>query len=148
MCRATALAVRNWFLMAFVMGRTKSLERHLGQRCSLNVVVEDGVEGDVDAPGLPGHGAGVFLDGPLVQDIDLRRLDHSARRGDLFGHLFERLTGATGEEYFSPLAGESAGDRAADRASPSVDYGVLVLKQHLGPPLFVGRTGLHIKMRE
>ena len=33
----------------------------------------------------------------------------------------------------------------ADRASPSVDYGVLVLKQHLGIPLLVVRTGLYIK---
>src|SRR5215204_6261534 len=90
------------------------LEGHLGQGFTLNIVIQDCVEGDVDA-------------------------------SSLLGHLIERLTGSTGEKHFSPFAGKCAGHRAADRASPSVDYGVLVLKQHLGTPLLIVRTGLHIK---
>src|SRR5215204_7332922 len=121
------------------------VEGHLGQGFTLNIVIQDCVEGDVDASSLLGHGGGVILDGLLVQGIDLRRLGHSASRGNLLGHLIERLTGSTGEKHFSPFAGKCAGHRAADRASPSVDYGVLVLEQHLGTPLLIVRTGLHIK---
>src|SRR5918994_5165741 len=65
-------------------------------------------------------------------------------KGGYLAQLVQRLTGSTGEKHFSPFAGKCAGHRAADRASPSVDYGVLVLKQHLGTPLLVVRTGLHI----
>jgi hypothetical protein len=69
----------------------------------------------------------VLLDSLFVQSIDLRRLGHSYSGRDLLGHLLERGKGATGEEDLRPFASEYAGTGAADRAAPSVDYGVLVL---------------------
>src|SRR5215204_1881539 len=89
------------------------LARHLRERDQLHVPDRDGIEGDVDAPRLLGYGVGVLLDGSLLKGVDLRRLGHSSRRGDLLGHLVERGKGATGEEDPCPLAGESAGYRAA-----------------------------------
>jgi hypothetical protein len=91
---------------------------HLGQGFTLNIVIQDCVVGDVDASSLLGHGVGVILDSHFVQGIDLRRLGHSARHGDLLGHLIERLTGSTGEEDVRPLLGEGTGHRAAHGAAP------------------------------
>ena len=70
----------------------------------------------------------MFVDRRFVEGIDLRRPSLSSRGADLLCHLLDALQGSTGEEDPGHLAGEGAGDRAADSASPSVDHGVLVLK--------------------
>jgi hypothetical protein len=127
----------------------KILARHLRQRHQLDVPDRDGVEGDVDASGACGHGIRVFIDRPLVEGIDSHGLCRSSRGADLLGHPVEALWGSTGEEHFSALAGEGAGHRAADRASPAVDHGILVFKQHYILPFvwFISkfpRTWIHL----
>jgi hypothetical protein len=77
----------------------------------------------------------VFVDRRLVEGIDLRRLGLSSRGADLLGHLLEALQGSTGEEDPGPLAGKRAGYRAAYLPSRPVDHRVLVLEQHLHPPV-------------
>jgi hypothetical protein len=62
---------------------------------------------------------------------------YSSCGADLLCNLLEALKRSTGKEHFRPFAGEGAGDRAADRPSPSVDNGVLVLEQHIYPPRLV-----------
>jgi len=110
-------------------------ERHLGQWGSLHVPVRDEVEGDVDPSGRRGHSVGVLVDGPLVERVDVRCLGHPSGGADLRGHLAELRLGATGEEDLGSLAGEGTGHRAADGAAPSVDDGVLVLEEHVDPPI-------------
>src|SRR5215218_3060080 len=106
------------------------LERHLMKRRPLNVLHADGIEQDIDSPCRLGYLSDVLLDGLFVQSIDLRRLGRSSRSPDLLSHRLELSNGAAGEEEVCPLAGEGVGHRAAYRPSPSVDYGILVLKQH------------------
>jgi hypothetical protein len=89
-------------------GHRVILDRHLGHRSPVYERVRDEVEGDVYAPRLRRHGVRVFVDGPLVEGIYLRRLGHSARGTDVGGHLVERREGAAGEEDPGPLAGEGA----------------------------------------
>src|SRR5918998_2968948 len=111
------------------------------QRLALNVLHADGIEQDIDATGLPGHGICVLLDGLLVQSIHLSRLRYPTSGADLFGHLLEGGEGSTGEEDVCPLAGEGAGHRTADRAPSPVDHGSLVLEQHLDLLRSSGWTG-------
>src|ERR671910_2002245 len=58
------------------------------------------------------------------------RVGRYPRGRDLLGHRFDLSKGAAREEEVRPLASEGTRDRAADGSSPSVDYGVLVLKQY------------------
>jgi hypothetical protein len=87
------------------------LARHLYERDQLYVPDRDGVEGDMDAPGTRGHSVSMFVDRRLVERIDLCRLGHSSRRGDLLPPR-RALRGYGREEHPGSLAGESAGDGA------------------------------------
>src|SRR5215510_1413397 len=66
----------------------------------------------------------------LVESVDLRRLGGSAGGNDVLSDRFDLRPKAPGEKKLCPLARKGACDRAADRASGSVDHSVLVLKQH------------------
>ena len=104
---------------------------NLGERGPVRVRVGDQVEGDVDATGIRGHGGGMLIDRVLVERVDLRRVDRSARGTDLPGDRLELRQCAAGEEDPGALAGERASNGAADRPAPSVDHGVLVLERHV-----------------
>src|SRR5262245_50150566 len=72
----------------------------------------------------------MLVHGLLVERVDLRRLGGSASGNDFLGDRFDWRQLAPGEKKLCPLARKGACDRAADRASGSVDHSVLVLQQH------------------
>jgi hypothetical protein len=111
--------------------RHEVIDRHLGERDLVRVRVGDQVEGDVDVTGIRRHGGGVLIDRVLVERVDLRRVGRSPRGANLPGDRLELRRCAAGEEDPGALAGERAGNGAADRPAPSVDHGVLVLEQHV-----------------
>jgi hypothetical protein len=78
------------------------LARHLYERDQLYVPDRDGVEGDMDAPGTRGHSVSMFVDRRLVERIDLCRLGHSSRRGDLSCHLVELCEGTAARNTLAP----------------------------------------------
>src|SRR5215204_465340 len=90
------------------------LEGHLGQGFTLNIVIQDCVEGDVDASSLLGHGVGVLLNRLLVERIHLRCLGHPARRADLLGCNVDRSKGAACEEDPRSFTGECTSHRTTD----------------------------------
>ena len=96
-------------------GRSKSSSVISTSGVPLHVPVRDQVEGDVDPSGLCGHSVGVLVDSPLVERIDLRRLDDASRGADLLRHLLEPRQSATGEKDVCP-------SRAKARATaPPID---------------------------
>ena len=133
MRRPAALAVRKCARAYVAIGKQEAFRGEFGERYSLNAFLRnaDGVEGDIDASGLPDHGAEVFLDRLLVQRIDLGALGAAAGSDDVARDGVDRGKVAPGQEDRRPFAGKGAGDRAADGASGSVDDGGFVLKQHV-----------------
>jgi hypothetical protein len=75
----------------------------------------------------------MFLDGSLVEGVDLRCLGLAAGRDDLVRNAVERGESAPGEEDPRSLAREGPGGCTADGPTASVDHSVLVLKQHHSP---------------
>ncbi len=106
----------------------KLRKRHLDEWHALDVADPDGIERNINAPGLLDHFAQVLLDGKLVERVDERRLGHSSGLGDLLSHRLDGCSAATGKEDPCPFAGESAGNRTADGSSRSVDDRVFLLK--------------------
>jgi hypothetical protein len=92
--------------------------------------VGDQIERDVDAARRRRHIVGMLIDGLLIERVELCDLRGSARRTDPFHGRLELVGGSSGEEHLRSLTGERLGDRAADRASASVDHRVLSLEQH------------------
>jgi hypothetical protein len=89
----------------------------------------DGVERDVDGTRLCRHRIGVRVDGVPVKRVDFRRVGHTSCGGNVLGHMVKLGERATGKEDPRSLTCEGTGDRAADRATASVDHSVLVLKR-------------------
>jgi hypothetical protein len=98
----------------------------------LEVVVVDGVEGDVDPAGVPGDGVGVLLDRGAIGRVELGDLDPSLGFGDAGCDLLERPAGASDQVDRRAFGGKRAGDRRADRSGTAVDDRDLVLEQHHG----------------
>ena len=57
----------------------------------MDVAVADGVERDIDPPGVPGHRVGVLIDGRFVEGVDLGGLGGPSRGGDLPGSRLDGL---------------------------------------------------------
>src|SRR5215216_6696683 len=108
---------------------------HLDERDQLYILDRDGVEGDVYAPRSLHRLADVSVNGLLVQSVDLRCRGHSSSRGYVLRNLVESCNGTSCKEDPGPLAGESAGHRAAHVSSTSVDHSVLPFEQHVYPPV-------------
>src|SRR5581483_992320 len=109
----------------------KIRKRHLDEWHALDVVDPDGIERNIDAPGLLDDFAQVLLDGKLVERVDERCLGHSSGLDNLARHRLDGGSTATGQEYPGPFAGERAGHRTDDGSSRSVDDRVLLLKSHV-----------------
>ena len=77
-------------------------------------------------PALLDHGVEVLLHGLLVERVDLRGLGDAAGSNDLLGDGIHLRHVASRQEDPCPLACESPGDGAADRAPGSIDHGGLV----------------------
>ena len=75
---------------------------------------------------------GVGVDGLLVEGVDLGDGGRATGLADLFGDALQLLQRAAGEVHGGALAGERAGDGAADVAAASVDDCVLAFQQHAG----------------
>src|SRR6266567_4463973 len=73
--------------------------------------------------------------GPVVESVDLGHIGGPAVGRDVGGDRLQWLAGAAGEEDPGPLPSEGPGDAAADPSAGAVDDGVLVLEQHLDPPV-------------
>jgi hypothetical protein len=102
-----------------------------------------GVEGDVDAAGRRRDRIGVLFYRLLIENVDLRGLDHPARGGDITRHGVEVRLRPPGDEDPRAFPGEYPGDGAADSAPASIDHSVLILKQqstHVCPPDVYGRA--------
>jgi hypothetical protein len=96
-----------------------------------------GVEGDVDAAGRRRDRIGVPFDRLLIEHINLRGLDPSARGCDTTRHGVELRLRPPGDEDPRAFPGEYPCDGATDSASAAIDYSVPVLKQqatHVSPP--------------
>src|SRR4051794_22166076 len=79
--------------------------------------------------------------GLFVESVDLRRLGASSGGNDFLGDRFDGCPMVPGEKNLGSLARKGVCDRAADRASGSIDHRHFVLQHHLcSPPLslFVG----------
>ena len=72
----------------------------------------------------------MFVNGLLVERVDLRRLGRSARGNDVPGDELNGCEGAAGEEETGSLGREGVRDGAADRTTGSVDHRDLVLQSH------------------
>src|SRR5260370_21480442 len=73
----------------------------------------------------------MLVQGLLVESVYLRRVGGSAGGNDVLGDRFDGCQVAPGEKKLGPLTRKGACDRAADRASGSVDHRNLVLQHHL-----------------
>jgi hypothetical protein len=82
-------------------------------------------------PALVGHGPQMLVHRLLVEGVDLRRVGGSASGTDVRGDNLDGYQGAPSEKHVGTLRRKRACDRAADRASGSVDHRDLVLQHHL-----------------
>jgi hypothetical protein len=94
-----------------VTGRSTSSRAHVDEGCALEVVVVDGVEGDVDPAGMLGDRVGMLLDRGAIGRVELGDLDTSPGFGGAGCYALERLAGASDEMDRGALGGEDSGDR-------------------------------------
>src|SRR5262245_17528651 len=103
-----------------------------------------GVQSDVDAAGLGRHGRGVVVDGAFVQGVDPGDV---CGVSDVAGDSVQLGPRSPGEKDAGAFSSTGASDGAADRATASVDQGVLVLQQHRGLLRVIScRTGGYCSM--
>jgi hypothetical protein len=72
-----------------------------------------GVERDVDAAGRRRDRIGVLFDSLLIENVNLRGLDCSARCGDITRHRVELRLRPPGDEHPRAFSGECPCDSAA-----------------------------------
>src|SRR5580692_13028775 len=77
----------------------------------------------------------MLVDGLFVQRVDLGHLGAATGGKDVLGDCIDRPPATSREENVGPFARKGPRDRTADRASGSIDHGVLVLQQHGKLPL-------------
>jgi hypothetical protein len=103
------------------------LHRNLNQRL-LDVSVPNGVERNINGPGLLDHRTNILVNSPLVEGVYDGGVRYAAIRADLVGDYLQLRLGATGEEDPGTLAGKGTGHCTADRTARAVDHGNLVLQ--------------------
>jgi hypothetical protein len=94
----------------------------------------DGVERDVNTSRSLDHGVEVLLHGFLVKSVNLCCLSDAASSNNFLGDSLHLRHVTSCQEKPCPLACESPGDGAANRAPSSIDHGGFVFKQHLSLP--------------
>jgi hypothetical protein len=96
----------------------------------LNVNDANGVQRHVDPSSRGNYMVRVPRDRGGVQCFDLRDVDKPAHSLDVRSHSFQLRVRSACDEDLGAFPSERPSDRAADRSTPAVNDGSLVLQQH------------------